>query len=161
MEIGENMKAKQKKLAREQLDETLKHFLPMKAIVPPRKGWIRAIRDALGMSGEQLARCLDTNKQRISRIEQDEKLGNITVKTLRDVAEALDCKFVCGFVPKQTLEDAVRNRARSVAIKRMSRSDQMMRLEKQELSSSEKEKAVESMVTEIIDMMPKSLWDEK
>lgn len=158
---GANMKAKQKKLAREQLDVTLKQFLPLKATVPPRKGWIRAIRDALGMSGEQLAKRLDTNKQRVSRIEQDEKLGNVTVKTLRNVAEALDCEFIYGFVPKQSLEDAVRNQARAVAKKRMSRSDQMMRLEKQELSNSEKEKAVESMVTEIIDMMPKSLWDEK
>lgn len=155
------MKAKQKKLAREQLGQTLKQFLPLKAIVPPRKGWIRAVRDALGMTGEQLAKRLDTNKQRISRIEQDEKLGNITVKTLRNVAEALDCEFVYGFVPKQTLEDAVRNQARTVAKKRMSRSDQMMRLEKQELRPSEKEKAVESMISEIIDTMPKSLWDEK
>ena len=159
--IGGNMKAKQKKLVREQLDKTLKQFFPLKATVPPRKGWIRAIRDALGMSGEQLAKRLDTNKQRVSRIEQDEKLGNVTVKTLRNVAEALDCEFVYGFVPKQSLEDAVRNQARSVAIKRMSRSNQMMRLEKQELNSTEKEKAVESMVTEIIDTMPKSLWDEK
>ena len=155
------MKAKQKKLAREQLDVTLKQFFPLKATVPPRKGWIRAIRDVLGMSGEQLAKRLDTNKQRVSRIEQDEKLGSVTVKTLRNVAEALNCEFVYGFVPKQSLEDAVKNQARTVAKKRMSRSDQMMRLEKQELSSSEKEKAVESMVTEIIDMMPKSLWDEK
>lgn len=155
------MKAKQKKLAREQLDQTLKQFLPLKAIVLPTKGWIRAIRDALGMTGEQLAKRLDTNKQRISRIEQDEKLGNITVKTLRNVADALDCEFVYGFIPKQTLEDAVRNQARTVAKKRMSRSDQMMRLEKQELRPSEKEKAVESMISEIIDTMPKSLWDEK
>lgn len=155
------MKAKQKKLAREQLDQTLKQFFPLKATVPPRKGWIRAIRDALGMSGEQLAKRLDTNKQRISRIEQDEKLGNVTVKTLRNVAEALDCEFVYGFVPKQSLEDTVRNQARTVAKKRMSRSDQMMRLEMQELSPSEKEKAVENMITEIIYMMPKSLWDEK
>ncbi len=154
------MKAKQKKLAREQLDVTLKQFLPLKATVPPRKGWIRAVRDALGMSGEQLAKRLDTNKQRVSRIEQDEKLGNITVKTLRNVAEALNCEFVYSFVPKQTLEDTVRNQARIVAKKRMDRSDQMMRLEKQELGLSEKEKLMESMITEIIEKMPRTLWDK-
>lgn len=158
--MGVSMKAKHKNLAREQLDETLKQFLPLKAIVPPRKGWIRAIRDAFGMTGEQLAKRLDANKQRISRIEQDEKLGNITLKTLRSVAEALDCEFVYGFVPRDSLGQTVKNRARSVAKKRMSRSDQMMRLEKQELSQDEREKVLESMIADITSTMPKSLWDE-
>ena len=52
------MKAKHKKLARDQLDETLNRFGPLKAIASPGKGWIRAIRDALGMTGEQLAKRL-------------------------------------------------------------------------------------------------------
>jgi len=93
------MKAKHKKLVREQLDETLKRFEPLKTLAPPGRGWIRAIRDALGMTGEQLAIHLHTNKQRIARIEQDEKPGKVTIKTLRSVAEAMDCIFVYGFVP--------------------------------------------------------------
>ena len=155
------MKAKQTNLAREQLDETLKQFVPLKTVIPPRKGWVRAIRNALGMTGGQLARRLNANRQRVSRIEQDEKLGKITIKTLRSVAEALDCEFVYGFVPRQTLEETIRNQARYVAKKRMSRSDQMMRLEKQELSEDEREKAMERMITDITNTMPKSLWDER
>ncbi len=155
------MKAKQKKLAREQLDETLKKFLPLKIVSAPRKGWIRAIRDALGMTGEQLAKRLKTNKQRISRIEQDEKLGKVTLKTLRNVAEALDCEFVYGFVPRESLEQTVRSQARYVAKKHMSRSNQMMRLEKQELNDKEKEKAMESLIRDITSTIPKSLWDEQ
>ncbi len=154
------MKSKHKNLAREQLDRTLKQFRSLQEIVPPRKGWVRAIRDALGMTGEQLARRLGVKKQRVSRIEQDEKLGNITIKTLRNVAEALDCNFVYGFVPNQTLEKMVENQARTIAQKRMSRSDQLMRLEQQELSEVEKEKVLEKMITEIINEMPKSLWSE-
>jgi len=159
--IGVNMKAKQTNLAREQLDETLKQFAPLKTVVPPRKGWVRTIRDALGMTGRQLAMRLNANRQRVSRIEQDEKLGKITIKTLRGVAEALGCEFVCGFVPRQTLEETVRNQARYIAKKRMPRSDQMMRLEKQELSEDEREKAMERMITDITNTMPKSLWDER
>ena len=155
------MKAKHKNLAREQLDETLKQFLPLKTAVPPMKGWIRAIRDALGMTGKQLAKRLKVNQKRVARIEQDEKLGKVTVNTLRGVAEALNCEFVYGFVPKQTLKETVRTQARSVAEKRMSRSDQMMRLEKQELSEDQKEKALESIITDITDTMPKSLWDDR
>ena len=83
------MKAKHKKLAREQLDVTLKRFEPLKTLVLPGKGWIRAIRDALGMTGEQLAARLTVNKQRVSRIQQDEKLGKVKLETLRNVAAAV------------------------------------------------------------------------
>jgi len=154
------MKARHRNLAREQLDETLEQFFLLRAVTPPGKGWIRAIRDAIGMTGGQLARRLKVNKQRVSRIEQDEKLGNITLKTLRSVAEALNCEFVCGFVPRDSLEQTVRNQARSVAARRMERSNQTMRLEKQELSEKQKEKALEDLIGDITSTMPKSLWDE-
>ena len=154
-----SMKAKNTNIAREQLDKTLDTFYPLMQIAPPRKGWIRSIRNALGMSGEQLARRLGTNKQRVSRIEYDEKLGKVTINTLRGVAEAMDCEFVYGFIPKQSLDKTVRKQARSVAEKRMARSDQMMRLENQELSADEKSKALNNIITDIINTMPRSLWD--
>ena len=155
------MKAKHKKLAREQLDATLKRFEPLKTLVPPGKGWIRAIRNALGMTGEQLAIRLNVNKQRVSRIEQDEKLGKVRLETLRNVAEAMDCIFVYAFVPRDSLEQTVRNQAKLVAQKRAARSNQLMRLEKQELSNSEKEKSLKDLIVDITNTMPKSLWDEK
>ncbi len=155
------MNAKQLKLARQQLDATLKRFKPIAELAPPLKGWVRAIRDALGMTGKQLAVRLNTNKQRISRIEQDEKLGKVTINTLRNVAEALDCTFVYGFVPRNSLEQTVRGQAELPAKKRMARSNQTMRLEKQELSKKEKDKALKDLIADITDSMPSSLWDEK
>ena len=155
------MKPKQIKLAREQLDATLRHFEPLKSIAPPNKGWIRAIRDVIGMTGEQLANRLNTNKQRVSRIEHDEKLGKVKIETLRNVADALDCEFAYAFVPRNNLEQTVREQAEVIAKKRMTRSNQMMRLEKQELSQDEKNKALQNLIDEIIETMPKSLWDEK
>jgi predicted DNA-binding mobile mystery protein A len=155
------MKAKHKKLAREQLEATLKRLEPLKTLVPPGKGWIRAIRDALGMTGEQLAVRLHVNKQRVSRIQQDEKLGKVKLETLKNVAGALDCIFVYGFVPRDSLEQTVRNQARLAAQKRMVRSNQTMRLEKQELSEAEKEKALKYLIEDIMNEMPKSLWSEK
>ena len=122
------MKPKQIKLAREQLDATLRRFEPLKSITPPNKGWIRAIRDVIGMTGEQLANRLNTNKQRVSRIEHDEKLGKVKIETLQNVAEALDCVFVYSFVPRNNLEQTVREQAQVIAEKRMARSNQMMRL---------------------------------
>ncbi len=155
------MKPKQLKLAREQLDNTLKQFESLKNIAAPNKGWIRAIRNVIGMTGNQLANRLNINKQRVSRIEHDEKLGRVKIETLRKVADALDCVFVYSFVPRDSLEKMVKEQAELIAKKRMAKSNQMMRLEKQELSKEEKEKVLQELINEIVDTMPKSLWDEK
>jgi len=155
------MKSTQKKLARKQLDETVKRFESLKTVATPKKGWIRAIRDTLGMTGEQLAKRMNVNQQRVARIEQDEKLRKVTLNTMRSAAEAMDCIFVYCVVPRNSLEQTVRNQAKLVAKKRMTRSNQMMRLEKQELSENEKEKALEDLIDDITNEMPKSLWDEK
>lgn len=155
------MRRKQKKLAREQLDETMKSFESLKAMSAPIKGWIRAIRDTVGMTGGQLAKRLKVNQQRVARIEQDEVLGKVTLNTMQNVAEAMDCVFVYGVVARDSLEQIVRGQAELVAKKRMVRSNQMMRLEKQELSEAEKVKAMQTLIDEIVETMPKSLWDEK
>jgi predicted DNA-binding mobile mystery protein A len=155
------MNSKQIELAREQLDETLRNFNSLKRVSIPPKGWIRAIRDTLGMTGEQLAKRLGVHQQRVARLERDEKLGKVTLNTMRSTAEALNCVFVYGIVPIESLEQTVRYQAEKVAKKRMSRSDQMMRLEKQELSQEEKAKAIKYLIEELIETMPKSLWDEQ
>ena len=80
-----------KKLILEQLNTTLKRFSAIKSVNPPRKGWIRAIRDALGISTRQLGDRLGVSKSRITRIEQDEVGGSVTLKTMRRMADAFDC----------------------------------------------------------------------
>jgi predicted DNA-binding mobile mystery protein A len=154
------MNAKQLKLARQQLYATLKQLSPLRTLTSPAKGWVRAIRDALGMTGKQLAERLNVNQQRVARIERDEKLGKVTIETLKKVAEALDCVFVYGLVPTESLEQTVRKQAKAVAEKQMKRSNQTMRLEKQELSDKEKQKAFKSLVEDITSSMPRSLWNE-
>jgi len=154
------MKSKQKNLARKQLDETLARLGPLKTLSLPARGWIRAIREALGMRGEQLARRLQTNNQRVSRIEQDEPLGKLTLSTLHKVAAALDCTLVYGLVPKQTLEQTIQLRATVLANRRVRRSNQMMRLENQELGPEEKSQVLQDLVRDIVDEMPKALWED-
>jgi predicted DNA-binding mobile mystery protein A len=158
---GESMNSKQIRLAREQLDETLKNFDSLKKAAIPPKGWIRAIRDTLGMTGGQLAKRLGVNQQRIARLEHDEKLGKVTLNTMKSTAGALNCVFVYAIVPKGSLEQTVKDQAEKAAKKRMARSDQTMRLEKQELSRQEKTKSLKYLVEDITETMPKSLWDEQ
>ncbi len=95
---------KQQKIIRSQLDETLKQFSVLTSVNRPMKGWIRAVRDALGMGMRQLATRMGVHTSRISKIESDEISGNLTLKTMEKVADSLDCVFVYGLVPRRTFE---------------------------------------------------------
>ena len=154
------MRRESTKLVRKQLETKLKRFKPLRDTAPPRKGWIRAIRDALGMTSEQLAKRLGVNKKRVSRIEHDEVEGRVTIKTMRRVAEALDCMFVYGFVPHTSLEKTVRNRAEHVAKKRMEKVSQKMRLEQQELDEREEKMALCDATENLVADPPRTLWNE-
>ena len=154
------MRTERTKLVRRQLDAKLECFRPLKDIKPPRKGWIRAIRDALGMTGEQLARRIGTNKQRVARIESDESQGRVTIKTLRHVAEGLDCVFVYGFVPRTTLEETVRSRAMRVASKRMGKVSRTMELEQQGLDDREQQIILQDTTEQLMDTSLRTLWND-
>lgn len=148
-----------KKLIRDQLDETLDKLKVLKYFNPPVFGWIKAIRTSLGMSGRQLANRIGVTKQSISRIEQDEVAGAITIKTLRKVAEGLDCVLVYGFVPRTSLGNMVKERSEEVARDRLHRVNQTMTLERQEIKSESIEKIIEEDIKKMVEKMPRNLWD--
>jgi len=148
-----------KKLIREQLDETLEKLKVLRYFNPPPFGWIKAIRNSLGMSGRQLASRIGVSKQNISRIERDEIAGAITLKTLRKVAEGLDCVLVYGFVPRTSLEDTIKKKSEEVSRRIVSRVDRTMTLEKQDISSDKIEKMVAEDVRKMVEKMPRNLWD--
>ena len=148
-----------KKLVREQVDKSLSQLSSLRNLRTPPYGWIRSIREALGMSGRQLAQRLGVTKQSVSRIEQDEIVGSITIKTLRNVAESLDCVFVYGFVPKTSLNNTVRKRAERISRERMERVNQTMTLEKQKIRDENLESLILEDVERIMDEMPRNLWD--
>lgn len=149
-----------KKLIREQLEASLEPLRSLKDLSPPHKGWIRAIRDGLGMTARQLASRLGVAKQAVGRIERDEPGGAVTIKTMRRVAEGLGCVFVFGFVPKTSLEETVRARAREVAEMRLGRASHTMALEAQSLAPEENERVLAEMVDELAETMPPDLWDD-
>ena len=112
------------------------------------------------MTGEQLARRIGANKQRIARIESDESQGRVTIRTLRRVAEGLDCVFVYGFVPRKSLEETARNRAMCVAGKRMGRVSRTMELEQQGLDDREQEIILQDATARLMGMSLKTLWND-
>ena len=150
-----------KKLVRQQLDASLKRFKPLLDISTPQKGWIRAIRDALGMSARQLADRMSITQQAVSRIESEENSGSITIKTMQRIAENLDCIFVYGFVPRTSLEDTVGSQAKKVALRRLSRSSQTMSLEDQSINKDENEQILAGLIEELVKSPSSDIWDLK
>jgi|SRR5664279_2009060 len=109
------MKNDTKARARQRLDERLQPLQPVDRFRPPPRGWVRAIRDALGMTGVQFASRLKIRPQSVEALERSEATGAIQLKTLRRAAEVLDCTIVYALVPNSSLEDAVRARARTAS----------------------------------------------
>lgn len=132
--------------SREHLDERLKDFGSVVRYSPPVRGWIRAIREALGMTTQQLARRLGIKQPSAVALEQSEVKGSIELATLRRVADALDCTLVYAFVPKQSLEETVRARARKFLRRRRAPVEHSMLLEDQKVQGkAEKERLEEAL----------------
>ena len=97
-----------------QLDRALEPFRQAAKNPRPQKGWLRAIREALGVSASEVARTLKTSRQLPVQLEKAEAEDRITLKSLRAAASALGCELVYALVPKtSTLEDLVEDRARA------------------------------------------------
>lgn len=82
----------QRSVARRKLDDRLGLFKAL-GQRPPR-GWIRAIRDALGMTLPQLAGRMNVSASAAIQLEQSEARGAINLATLERAARALDCTLV-------------------------------------------------------------------
>ena len=149
-----------KSLQLQQLNNKMLGFATLKQVAVPPTGWIKAIRTALGMSMQQLGNKLSVSKQGILDIEKREKEGAITIKSLREIALAMDMQLVYGFVPKDGSLDALIDRkAKELATQIVLRTSNTMKLEDQGNSNKRIQKAIEERAASIKDEMPKILWD--
>jgi predicted DNA-binding mobile mystery protein A len=149
-----------KKLQLAQLSKKLATYEAMAHLPSPTVGWLKAIRVTLGMTLQQLANKLSISKQSVQEIEVREKEGTVTIKTLREVANALDMHLVYAFVPKDgSIDQLIERKARELAIQIVGRTAQNMKLEDQEISYERLEEAIEERTAELKKEMPKALWD--
>jgi predicted DNA-binding mobile mystery protein A len=145
--------------ARQHLDPRLETIRPLLGTLkPPSKGWIRAIREGLGMTAAQLAKRLGVTQATLSTLELSETRGTIQLDTLRRVAAAMNCTLVYALVPAEPLEKIVQDRARSVAGEDLQPIQHSMRLENQELAPKEQEKLLADYIRDELD--PRRLWDQ-
>ena len=149
-----------KKLLIEQLDQKLANYKDAGMVLVPQKGWVNTIRTTLNMTRDQLGTKLNLTKGAIQKIEEREATGQITINKLKDVGNALNMKFIYGFIPKDgTIESLVNLKAEKLARKIVLRTNQNMKLEDQGIGDEKIEKTIKELASEIKREMKKSLWD--
>lgn len=148
------------KLLIQQLDAKISQLSELKSVPLPPTGWTKAVRSALGLSLRQLGNKLGITKQSVRDLELREQEGSITLKSLTEMAQAMDMKLVYAFVPKDgSLDALVARRAKEVATQIVQRASHTMRLEDQENSKERLQKAIEERAIQLKQDMPKILWD--
>lgn len=146
-------------LAYQQLSKYLQEIIKFKDIANPPKGWVRAIRDGLGMSRRQLSDRLGLSVSRVQRIEADEVVGSVTLKTMRQTAEAMDCVFVYAVIPRTSLEDSIQQQALKKAGQNLQSVNQTMALEAQSVKKEANQEMLEILAKQLREKSPRTLWD--
>lgn len=140
-----------------QLDRRFRAFRGVAGQPRPPKGWIRALRNALGMTSAQLASRLGVAQPSVIELEQSEAEKRITLQTLERAAEALGCRLVYVLIPQKPLEETLNERARVVAAKKMASVEHTMRLEDQAVR--DKGETERKLVNTLL-AKPGRLWDD-
>jgi predicted DNA-binding mobile mystery protein A len=121
-----------RRLRLQQLSRSQSVFQAAQDEARPQHGWLRAIREALGMSIAQVAQRMGVTRVRILEFEKAEEDNRITLGSLKRVAEAMNCKLVYAVVPKSgTITELAERQAREEASKRVLSVEHNMALENQ------------------------------
>ncbi len=146
-----------RKLTARQIDKQVK---PLMNFIVPKTGWIKTIRMALGINNRQLAERMGVTSERIVKIEADELESKLTMATLEKAAEAMNCKFVYGFLPNDKLDKLIEKAARDKAKTKMSRISHSMTLEDQKLEDKELKEQVDILTEEYLRGNIKNIWEK-
>ncbi len=146
-------------LRRRQLDKQLKTLQPFVRTPRPRKGWVREIRDALGMTSLQLAQRVGVSQPTIAKLERSEEMETIALKSLRKLAEAMECTLVYALVPNDSLEATLMRQAEIRAEEQLQRVEHSMRLEAQGRLPDEVESERRELAQEMIRTLSREIWE--
>jgi predicted DNA-binding mobile mystery protein A len=128
----------------------------------PPEGWLRTVRNALGMSGAELAKRMGVTRARVAQAEHAELTGGITLKSMQATAEAMGCRFVYAIIPpSEHIEDIITAQARKKAMAIVGTASTHMALENQQLPDDKIAREVERLTREIAREMPPDFWRDK
>jgi len=141
--------------ARRSLDRTLSPLrrLPRRR---PERGWVRAIRDALGMTAAQLGDRIGVTQSTIQRLETSEAADTIQLNSLRRLAEGLNCELVYALIPRDTLTATYDAAVRAAAGRELARVSHSMALEDPAVNDEAEDERLRQFIAEELD--PREIW---
>ena len=143
-----------------QLDDSLETFRQAASSGRPPSGWVKAVREGIGMTKAQLAQRVHLSPSTVNTLERSEARGAITLESLEKLARGMDCRLVYAIVPngERTLEQLVRDRAELVARRQHSRVAHTMRLEQQGLEDKAEKRQLKRIVDALLSGSRRALW---
>ena len=69
----------------------------------PARGWLRAVREAIGLKQATVARTIGVTRPSYRDLESSEARGSISLSSLTRAAEAMDCELVYFLVPRDAV----------------------------------------------------------
>jgi predicted DNA-binding mobile mystery protein A len=146
-------------MAIQQLSDVLRKYPLPEDANPPRGGWIRVIRKALGMTQRQLGARLNVSPQAVMEFENAEVKRRITLDSLDRAAQAMGCRVVYALVPESGSLEVVRERhANEVAEAMLKSASHSMNLEAQGVGAKESDRQRQHLVESLLQGSPRRLW---
>ena len=101
------------------------------AATVPARGWLRAVREAVGLTQADVAGRAGVKRQSYAQFENSEGRGSISIASLRRAAAAMDCELVYYVLPREAVARTYSGLAlvNDPMAKHLSATDQSMRIE--------------------------------
>jgi predicted DNA-binding mobile mystery protein A len=152
------MDSRMRQLRLEQVQASVAAYSDLTNRRPPPRGWLKAIRESLGLTERQQADRLGIAGSTLHKSESAEAEERITLGQLRKLADGLDCELVYALVPRKPLTQVVEDRARSIALQEVSGVAHTMSLEDQRPATDRLRKQVEQRTAELLRGRWSDLW---
>lgn len=152
------MNANLNRLSRWALDNRLK-AVKTSAVSPAPASWVKAIRQALGMTTRQFAERLGVSQPRVVALEKAEQNRTITLDSLEKAAQALDCDLVYILVPRKPLEQIIQDQAIKAAFRLTAPTRHTMALEAQSNIPDDEREQIRQLSRDMIARGDKAIWD--
>ena len=152
------MDSKMRQLRLEQVQASVEAYSDLTRRRTPPRGWLKAIRESLGLTERQQAERLGITGSTLHKSELAEAEDRITLGQLRKLANGLDCELVYALVPRKPLTQVVEDRARAIALEEVGGVAHTMTLEDQRPAADRLRKQVEQRTAELLRGRWSDLW---
>ncbi|MGV6840081.1 MAG: helix-turn-helix domain-containing protein [Planktomarina sp.] len=121
----------------------------------PEKGWIASVRQALGMSAQQVAKRKGVSRNAVYQAERSELDGGVSIGQMEKLAAAMGGRFVYAIVPDAGIQDMLYRQA-------IKKAKHFIQEETGSAtwSNDDRQDWIEDKAAELLNDFPADFWDD-